>query len=119
MVIGEYKLPRTLDMTYVTELNKFRLLEPLYTPEVIVPVGFVTDGASVPRIFQNLVPSYHRYLLACVVHDYMCENRDAFPVSEIRRVFKLNLKRSGVSQVYRNVLYYATKWFGPGTIFIK
>jgi hypothetical protein len=37
-----------------------------------VPRGFTTDFASVPAAVQWLVPSYGRYTLAAVVHDYFC-----------------------------------------------
>ena len=38
---------------------------------VVVPKGFVTDGASVPRLFWNLIPPWGRYGQAAVVHDYL------------------------------------------------
>lgn len=38
-----------------------------------VPRGYLTDGATVPRVFWNLVPPWGKYGQACVLHDYMCE----------------------------------------------
>lgn len=37
-----------------------------------VPAGFRTDFASVPRVVQWLIPSYGRYTLAAIVHDWLC-----------------------------------------------
>jgi Protein of unknown function (DUF1353) len=37
-----------------------------------VPIGFVTDGASVPRPLWALLPAWGRYSRAVVVHDYLC-----------------------------------------------
>jgi len=37
-----------------------------------IPEGFKTDFASVPAAVQWLIPSYGRYTLAAVVHDYFC-----------------------------------------------
>lgn len=37
----------------------------------IVPKGFKTDLASVPRIFWALIPPFGRYSQAAVVHDYL------------------------------------------------
>ena len=113
----QYELPDQLRMEYLVDLDKFRLLEPLVTPEVTVPKGFITDGATVPRIFQNLVPKYHRYLMACIVHDYMCVHRLVYSTKEIRRVLKINLERSKISPAYRWTIYYSTKFFGPGSFF--
>lgn len=44
---------------------------------VEVPPGFVTDGASVPRVFWALLPAWGRYSRAAVVHDYLCERINA------------------------------------------
>jgi hypothetical protein len=37
-----------------------------------VPVGFITDFASVPTVVQWLIPSYGKYTLAAIIHDYFC-----------------------------------------------
>lgn len=36
-----------------------------------VPAGFVTDGASVPRIFWNIFPPVGKYGKAAVLHDFL------------------------------------------------
>lgn len=41
---------------------------------IVVPVGFVTDFASVPRSLQWLAPSTGTYTLAAIVHDWLCEH---------------------------------------------
>lgn len=38
---------------------------------VEVPAGFITDGASVPRLLWPLFPSWGRYSRAAVLHDYL------------------------------------------------
>lgn len=40
---------------------------------VTVPRGFLTDGASVPRLFWKLIPPWGGYGQAAVLHDYLCE----------------------------------------------
>ncbi|HDV7508706.1 TPA: DUF1353 domain-containing protein [Campylobacter jejuni] len=36
--------------------------------------GFITDGASIPRIFWSLFPPFKsEYFSACVIHDFLCE----------------------------------------------
>lgn len=39
---------------------------------VDIPLGYLTDGASVPRIFWNIIPPWGQYGQAAVVHDYLC-----------------------------------------------
>lgn len=38
---------------------------------VIVPVGFVTDLASIPPALQSIIQQNGPYLLPAVVHDYL------------------------------------------------
>lgn len=40
---------------------------------VTVPTGFLTDGASVPRILWSVVPPWGGYGQSAVLHDYLCE----------------------------------------------
>ena len=40
--------------------------------EIIVPKGFRTDLASVPRLLWVFIPPMGRYSCASVVHDYLC-----------------------------------------------
>ena len=56
--------------------SKCRLLSPLsYITRdrwiVAVPKGFVTDGASVPRVLWNIFPPWGEYARAAVVHDWL------------------------------------------------
>jgi len=56
---------------YLVKLDQFQFTEFYTTPEVTIPEGFITDGASVPRWLQGLYPSYYKYFPAAAVHDYM------------------------------------------------
>lgn len=40
-------------------------------PEVVVPAGFVTDLASIPRIFWSVLPTDGVYTFPAIVHDYL------------------------------------------------
>jgi Protein of unknown function (DUF1353) len=40
-------------------------------PKVSVPIGFVSDGASIPRLFWSALPKIGRYMYAAIVHDYL------------------------------------------------
>jgi len=41
---------------------------------VEVPKGFLTDGASVPWLFKNILPAWGEYGQAAGLHDFLCEN---------------------------------------------
>ncbi len=38
---------------------------------IIVPAGFVTDGASVPQPLWAILPAWGRYSRAAVLHDFL------------------------------------------------
>src|SRR5215207_3681703 len=40
---------------------------------IVVPSGFITDGASVPRFLWGMLPAWGKYSRAAVVHDYLLE----------------------------------------------
>lgn len=40
---------------------------------VILPKGFICDGASVPNFFHRVFPPFGMYLAAAFVHDYYCD----------------------------------------------
>lgn len=57
----------TKAFTYYVDYNTKKL-------RVDVPLGFLTDGASVPKLFWNIIPPWGRYGQAAIVHDWLCEN---------------------------------------------
>lgn len=58
----EWRLEQPL-IYEVGELGSGRVIE--------VPAGFITDGASIPRILWALLPTWGRYSRAAVIHDYL------------------------------------------------
>jgi hypothetical protein len=40
-------------------------------PQIVAPRGFVTDFASVPRLFWSVLPTCGKYVSAAVIHDYL------------------------------------------------
>jgi hypothetical protein len=38
---------------------------------ITIPKGFVTDGASVPSLFQNIIAPWGKWGPAAIVHDYL------------------------------------------------
>ncbi len=51
----------------------FELKAPVEYRDITVPVGFRSDGASVPRVFWSVIfpPTDRKAIKAAVVHDYL------------------------------------------------
>ena len=78
----------------------------------IVPVGFASDGASVPRIMWSIYPPFGKYLEAAIVHDWFCVNRSVSSVTAAK-VFREAMAVCGVSKWRRTKMYWAVRTFGP------
>lgn len=74
---------------------------------VVVPVGFVTDLASVPKLFwsSGLHPE-GSYAYAAVVHDYLYWTQDR-PRDEADEILKLAMLDSKVDKLVLNTIYQA------------
>lgn len=66
----EFNYP-DLPMRFLVKEDKFQFTEDYYTPEVSIPKGFITDGASTPRLLKGFYPGYYKYFPAAAVHDYL------------------------------------------------
>jgi len=78
---------------------------------IVVPTGFETDFASVPRIFWRVVPPWGRYSPAAVVHDYLYATA---PVSrkEADKIFLEHMKTLKVKWWRRKAMYRAVRMGG-------
>lgn len=86
-----------------------------YTTEtginIVVPDGFVTDFASIPRGLWNLFPPTGKYGHAAVIHDYLY--RETFIDRKMcDKIFRDAMKELGVNIVSRNIIYFAVRIFG-------
>ena len=82
--------------------------------EVIhIPVGTVTDIATVPRVLWSIFPPFGAYSKAAIVHDYLYENaiNDKKYADE---VFLEAMTVAGVPRVRRWLMYQAVRLFGRG-----
>jgi hypothetical protein len=76
-----------------------------------VPVGFLTDFASVPRPFWWLFPTWGRYGNAAVIHDY-CYWLQSISRRRADQVFLEAMGVLGVGRITRAVLFSAVRVFG-------
>jgi hypothetical protein len=82
--------------------------------EVIVPKGFVMNGASIPRVFWSTIghPLDTQFVYAAGVHDYECTVQ-VTPPAVVHRRFGAMLKAEGVGVVRRTLMVAAVRAFGP------
>ena len=75
-----------------------------------VPLGFVTDLASIPRILWSVWPPFGRYSSAATLHDYLCEV-DWVSRYAGDRVFLEAMKYSNVPVFKRWCIYLAVRMY--------
>ena len=78
---------------------------------VDIPEGYITDFASVPRVFWHIVPPDGQYTQAAVVHDYLYDN-EIYSKEKADHIFYQAMGVLGVPDWKRNVMYWAVKHFG-------
>ena len=80
----------------------------------VVPKGFTSDFASVPRGLWNMFPPWGQSFRAAVVHDHMYAT--AYKTKKIAdKIFYTNLRRSGVGYIKAKAMYRAVRLFGRGS----
>ena len=85
----------------------------------VVPAGFTTDFASVPRVFVWLLPSYGRWTQAAILHDYLWDlaRRGKFRKHDADGIFNRALRELGVPYLRRWVMWAAVRLAsGPGDL---
>lgn len=95
--------------------NIFTLLSPLRYGGVDVPVGFDSDGASVPRALWGLVfPAEDlRAMFGAIFHDFCYRTHPAtWEKKSADKTFKLLLIEGGVPSIRANLAYWGVRLFG-------
>lgn len=69
--IGNFIITPSIDERTARIHEAFQYQSDLLQRSIVIPAGFVTDGASVPRLFWNIIPPWGQYGRAAVVHDYL------------------------------------------------
>lgn len=105
-----------------------------YTPSdgvdtICVPKGFVTDLASIPQLFWDLLPPDGPWVKAAVIHDYLYYTRGSgqwyghprsitrakdYTKDESDWILRDAMQDRGVDAFRRNVIYFAVQFGGQG-----
>ncbi len=94
----------------------WRLMEDLAWRGFIVPAGFISDGASIPRPVWGLLPATGPYLAPALVHDMLIRAWVAgapLPLARTRKacddLFLEAMKDAGVGFFTRTIIYVAVR----------
>lgn len=93
---------------------------------IIVPAGFSTDYASIPRIFRPWIPTWGRYGPAAIVHDYLYDRGGQIKIPDPKastqsvrntrkradKIFLIAMQQLNVGWIKRHVMYRAVRLFG-------
>jgi hypothetical protein len=80
---------------------------------LVVPAGFRTDFATVPRVVTWLVPRFGAYTLAAVLHDFLCTEgirSGAVSAREADGIFRRVMRESGVPVLRRWLMWTGVRW---------
>ncbi|WP_433679453.1 DUF1353 domain-containing protein [Nocardia sp. CA-119907] len=90
----------------------WRVVEPLVyhgaAEEFVIPAGFRTDFASVPRALVWLVPRYGIYTRAAILHDYL-RSSHAVSTADADGIFRRCLREFRVSIPRRYMMWAAVR----------
>lgn len=81
--------------------------------EYVVPVGFKTNFASIPRIFRSLIEPTGKWTNASVLHDYLYEYGYKMGVSrkQADKLFYDAMIDSSVARITANVMWFCVRAF--------
>lgn len=91
-------------------LPRYRLIQPIQVGDVVIPSGYITDGATVPLLLRWLFPPTGRYFPAAVVHDYILDTEKDWP--HANRLFGEALVECDLPRWRRYPMYAAVKLYG-------
>jgi hypothetical protein len=95
------------------------------TEIIKVPVGFVTDFATIPRILWPIFPPAGKYAKAAVVHDYLTSIKGHLPggksysKKQVDGIFLEAMGVLGVNIITRHIIWKAVSLFGDKSGYIN
>ena len=96
---------------YLTRSISWVPLAGVNLPSVTVPVGFVTDLASIPPLLWSALPRDGDYAWAAVIHDYLYWKHET-TFEQANDIFNAAMTDFKIPLVQRLPIYQAVKAFG-------
>ena len=86
------------------------------TSIIRVAAGFITDFASIPRIFWNILHPTGEYGKAAVIHDWLYRTHECSR-KQADEIFYEAMTVLGVAWWKRATMYRAVRWFGKSAYY--
>ena len=97
--------------------NTWSVVDPLLyqgrEERFVVPAGFRTDFATVPRLVAWLVPRFGTFTLAAILHDWLCSEgirSGAVTSRQADGIFRRVMRESGVPVLRRWLMWAGVRW---------
>ncbi len=94
------------------ESVQFRLVGEFRFGDIVVPEGFVTDGASIPRSLWWLYNPFGPWFKAAVVHDFLYRTDTKHSRAESDAIFLEGMRVVGVPRHRRMIMYLVLRVAG-------
>lgn len=79
--------------------------------KVQIPKGFISDGASVPRLLWAIFPPFHRYTESAIIHDFLYKTQ-FIDRKDCDKIFLDCMLEDGVNKIVAYLFYYNVRLFG-------
>lgn len=91
--------------------NGFILLEDYAVKSVVIPKGYKTNGADVPRLFWVFIPPFKpKFLPAVIAHDYYCSKKEYSKADELFESILLEIEKSFITKAMVQSVKLYTKY---------
>ena len=89
--------------------------------EIVVPEGYRTNFASIPRIFQNIIQVNGKHRRPACVHDFLCDHKKLFgmPQGFADKIFREAMCVVDVEYVESAVMYRMVRRYQITAAFLK
>jgi Protein of unknown function (DUF1353) len=117
---GDLKLTPMSDGVHMKVRDPFAYNDGLGHDLAVAP-GFLTDGASIPRVLWSIVGSPFsggNYVKAAVIHDEGCVSHK-YTWQVTHRMFYTAMLDSGMTEHYAKLLYFGVRVGGPKWKFVN
>lgn len=99
---------------FYTNQNLYELMEHyeatlINGQTIVIPKGFVTDGATIPWVIRFIFSQMGVYFAACMVHDYLYNTRmlGSRLLTDVQ--FLYDMVRSGMKKPKAELFYFAVR----------
>lgn len=98
-----YKLMQRF--VYYREKNK--------SSTIIIPRGFITDFATIPRFLWTILPPFGKYTKCAVLHDYLCllYSKGKISRKEADNIFLESMNAVKIPYITKYSLYFGVRFY--------